>query len=157
MIIPMKGCETWFRLYEEFNESPESLEARWRIAMHWAAQERFDKAETILNEAQGLLKKYFEKLSSQQQKTDTILSLFHPPADSVITLFKLTELQARIDKLLTSIGPENRKGGSGAEKRLGKFLRLDPHGIQFPQQLEQLRTEMSVDDPLRDNVLLAAG
>ena len=150
-----RSRETWFRLYEEFNESPESLETRWRIAMHWAAQERFDKAETILNEAQGLLKKYFEKLSSQQQKTDTILSLFHPPADSIVTLFKLTELQTRIDKLLTLIGPENRKGGSGAEKRLAKFLRLDPHNIQFPQQLEQLRTEMNVDDPLRDNVLLS--
>ena len=83
------------------------------------------------------------------------MSLFQPPADSAMTVFKLTELQRRLDQLRNLIGSENRKGKAAAEKRLAQFVRLDPHGSFFAQQLEQLLSQIEKDDPLCDNVLLA--
>jgi len=150
-----RSRETWYKLYEEFGNSPESLEARWRIAMHWAGQGRFEQAESLLSYAQAMTAKYLEELSRQQQKSETLLSLFHPPPDSAMTAFKLTDLQRRLDQLRSLIGPENSKGKLGAEKRLAKFVRLDPHSNQFAQQLDELLAQMSPEDPLRDNVLLA--
>ena len=150
-----RSRETWYKLYEEFENSPESLEARWRIAMHWAGQGRFEQAEALLNYAQAMTGKHLDELSRQQQKSETLLSLFSPPADTAMTAFKLMELQRRIDQLLSLIGPENRKGKSGAEKRLARFVRLDPHSNQFSQQLEEMLAQMGPEDPLRDNVLLA--
>lgn len=150
-----RSRETWYRLYGEFGSSPESLEARWRIAMHWAGQGRFEQADKMLNEAQVILAEYLAHLTVQQQKSETLLSLFSPPAESAMTAFKLTELQRRLDQLRSLIGSENRKGKAGAEKRLARFVRLDPHGSLFSLQLEQLLAQMEPQDPLRDNVLLA--
>ncbi len=150
-----RSRETWYKLYEEFGNSPESLEARWRIAMHWAGQSKFEQAEALITYAQAMTGKYLEELSQQQQRSETLLSLFRPPADSAMTTFKLTDLQRRLAQLGSLIGPENRKGKSGAEKRLTRFVRLDPHSNQFAQQLEELLAQLSPEDPLRDNVLLA--
>lgn len=150
-----RSRETWYRLYGEFGNSSESLEARWRIAMHWAGQGRFEQADKMLNEAQVMLAEYLARLAAQQQKSETLLSLFSPPTGSAMTAFKLTELQRRLDQLRSLIGPENRKGKAGVEKRLAQFVRMDPHGSLFSQQLEQLLAQMEPQDPLRDNVLLA--
>ena len=40
-----RSQEIWYRLYTEFGNRPESLEARWRIAKHWAGQGRFEQAD----------------------------------------------------------------------------------------------------------------
>ena len=151
-----RSRETWYKLYEEFGDSPESLEARWRIAMHWAGQGRFEQAEALLNHAEAMTAKYLEELlQSQQRKSETLLSLFYPPPDSVMTVFKLTDLQRRLAQLHSLIGSENRTGRPGTEKRLARFVRLNPHSNEFAQQLEELLTQMGPEDPLRDNVLLA--
>ncbi len=150
-----RSRDTWYRLYGEFGDSPESLEARWRIAMHWAGQGRFQHADELVGQAQTMIAKRLEKIAKQQPRVESLFSPFRQPADSVMTMFSLIELQRRLDQLRSLISPENRTGKAGAEKRLAKFIMLDPHSQQFAQQLEQLLAQMDPEDPLRDNVLLA--
>jgi hypothetical protein len=151
-----RSRETWYRLYGEFVDSPESLEARWRIAMHWAGQGRFREAEALVEQAAAMVAKRLDEFVKQQPRSETLFSLFNRPADSVMTASNLIDLHRRLDQLRSLIGHENRKGKVGVEKRLVIFVRLDPHGQQFGQQLEQLLQQIDRDDPLRDNVLLAA-
>ena len=51
---------TWVRLYEDYPNSPEAIEARWRIAKRWAGLGKFTEARNILGQAINSVK---EKLS----------------------------------------------------------------------------------------------
>jgi hypothetical protein len=167
-----RSREVWYRLYAEFGNSPESLEARWRIAMHWAGQGRFEKAETLIDDAQKLLDERLKMLAKDQPAEDLLFSLFHPPGDSVETISRMTELQRNLSQLRTLISTDNRttpavlpprllskteKGAAGADsaKRLARFVMLNPHSPAYAGQLEEMLAEMGKNDPLQDNILLA--
>ena len=150
-----RSREIWYRLYREFGDSPESLEARWRIARHWAGQGRFEQADELLAEAQSKLQEQLDLLEKEQPWDETFFSPFRPPADSVMTTFKLTELQRKLNQLRNLIGAENRTGESSSAEHLAKFVMLNPHSQQFLQQLNELLVQIGDDAPLRDNILLA--
>ncbi len=146
----------WHRLYEQFPDSSESLEARWRIAMDWAGRGEFGQADRLLKEAQGKLVEKLRLLEEEQPPSDTFFSPFRPVADSAMTAFKLTELQSKLKLLRSLISAENRVGGADTEKRLARFVMLNPHSADFLWHLdEDLLKKMGEKDPLRDNVLLA--
>jgi hypothetical protein len=145
----------WYRLYREFSNSPESLEARWRIAKHWAGQGRFERADKLLTEAQTIAAERLKLLEKEQKQGETILGSFRPPADSVMTAFKLAELQRRLNELRHLISPENRTDKPGTEERLAKFAMLNPHNRDYARDIEALLEQMGDKDRLRDNVLLA--
>jgi len=108
----------------------------------------------LLEEAQRMIASRRET-AQQPQKSDSLFGLFRPPADTVMTEFKLAELERRVNQLLMLIGPENRGRDDSSADRLARFIRLDPHSLDYPQHLDGLLEQMEDDDPLRDNVLLA--
>ncbi|MHC4461654.1 MAG: hypothetical protein ACYS6W_05510 [Planctomycetota bacterium] len=153
---PYEGSrEIWWLLYIDFGNSPESLEARWRIARHWAGQGKFEQADELLGEAQDKLSERLKLFEKEQTKGDTFFSPFCPPADSAMTKSKLEELQRRLNQLRHLIGKENRTDKPTSAKRLARFVTLNPHASDYAWHLEELLKQIGEDDPLRDNILLA--
>ena len=157
MIIRTEGVfGIWLRLYEEYPQSAESLEARWRIAEKMGgAWEDLQRRDNLLAEAQKMLKEKLSQADIEQKQTDNIFSLFRSPADTVMTAFKLTELQVRIFQLQQLCGPENLKGDQRSADRLAKFVMLNPHSRQYAGQLEELLQANKRKDGFYDNLLLA--
>ena len=146
----------WYRLYEEFPQSSESLEARWRIAKDWAGQGKFEQADKLLVQAQDMVAERLEVFKEEQQpQSDAVFGLFRSPADSIITASKLTELQRRVNQLRLLIGPDNRTDEPGSAGRLARFVMLNPHAFEYKQHLDGLLEQMGDKDLLRDNILLA--
>lgn len=154
---PYEGSrEIWYRLYSKFGESPESIEARWRIAKHWAGQGKFELAEELLVQAETMLAAERSKLLEKEQTSDeSLFGLFRLPADSVMTVPKLNELQRRLDQLQTLIGHENRTDEAGTIERLAEFAMLNPNASDYSQRLDGLLEQIEEKDRLRDNILLA--
>jgi hypothetical protein len=146
---------TWYRLYSQFGDSAESIEARWRIAQHWAGQGRFEEADGLLIEAQQMVSAQLKIFEEQQPQAETLFSPFRPPADSAMTKSKLIELQRRINQLRNLIGEENKTKRDDSEQRLAKFATLNPHGPDYARELEELLEQTGEKDPLRDNILLS--
>jgi len=145
----------WYQLYRYFPDSPESLEARWRIAMHWAGLGRFGLADSLLEQAQQMMHGKIELVNSQQTQAENLFSTFRPPSQTVMTSLKLDELSRRISSLRTLISSANRTEEPASEQRLAEFVILNPHSEEYPEQLGRLLTGMADNDPLKDNVLLA--
>jgi len=145
----------WHRLYQYFPASAESIEARWRIARDWASRQRFDQADELLREAQNMAAERLAKLRAEQSPGEGLFGLFHSPANSAMTVFKLTELQRRLDQLRLLIGAENRTDDPGSLERLARFIRLNPHAPDYAEHLNGLLEQTDDKDRLRDNILLA--
>jgi len=146
----------WFRLYSSFRDSPESLEARWRLARRWVGLVDLEKAQALLQEAETALR---EQLAVGERTpsvpSDDLLGVFRRPAASVMTPAKLRDLQGRIYELRMLLAPENLTGGDGAPGRLARFVTLNPHSLEYGEQLALLLTQTGDKDGLRDNLLLA--
>ena len=150
-----RSQDTWYWLYSRFGDSPESLEARWRIAKDWAGRGEFEQADKLLAEAQDMVAERLKLIEKEQTNGETLFSLFRPPADSVMTGFKLAELQRRLNQLRALIGSENRTEKAASRSRLARFAMLNPHSSYYARLLGELLEQASDDDPLRDNILLA--
>jgi len=145
----------WWSLYKDFGKSPESIEARWRIARHLAGQRTFAQADELLAEAEVMATKRLKEMEQQPAASETFLGLFHAPADSVMTKVKLEQLDMRLKELRYLIGPENRTDKKDTQKRLAIFVMLNPHARDYGWRLEELLEQTDKNDPLRDNILLA--
>jgi len=153
---PHRGSlPVWHRLYKYFPQSSESIEARWRISHDWAGQERFARADALLGEALEMVALRLEELEGQQPPGEALFSLFQPPGDSVMTVFKLTEVQRRLNQLRALIGEENREDDPGSIERLAMFVKLNPHSPDYEKRLNGLLELTEGKDCLRDNILLA--
>ncbi len=153
---PQEGSrEIWYRLYRRFGDRPESIEARWRIARHWAGQERFDLADALILEGKNMLERQLARLSREVPEKDTIFRLFHRPMDTVMTPVKLLELQTRLCRLQTLIGKENQCAGPESSQHLAQFVLLNPYSRDYARQLDVLQEQLDQKDCLRDNVRLA--
>lgn len=150
-----RSREIWYRLYSQFSNSPESLEARYRIAIHWAGQGKFEEAETRIADALTLLDERLKILANNQPTEESLFGLFRPPPDSVMSASKLTDLQRKLNQLRTLIGSDNLTAKPDSEKRLARFVMLNPNNPGYAGQLDRLLSEMGKNDPLRDNILLA--
>ena len=155
----------WDRLYAtaDYNDSPESIEARWRVARHMSGQhelagpsliEELDKAQNVLAEATDLIERQLACDGSDGRISDSLFSAFRPPARTVMTEMRLRELRRRVYELATLIGEENRRGAEGAAGRLAAFVALDPHSPEYEQELDALLARTGPDDGLRDNIEL---
>ncbi len=149
-----RSGEIWFGLYRDFGWTPESAEARWRIAKHLSGRGRFTQAGTFLDQAQTIAEEQLV-LENGSSRSESLFSAFRPPAETVMTQVKLRELHRRIHELKTLIGDQNLEGSEGAADRLAKFVMLNPHGMQYSQQLDTLLSLSKPEDGLHDNLLLA--
>lgn len=179
----------WYSLYRDFPESPESIEARWRIAYDRAGSERsaeahellgeleaakevaedangvlseaevmqrrFEQADKLLSEAKEMIVNRLATLASEKADEASLFELFHPPADSVMTEFKLRELLRRVNQLRLLISSENRTDEAGSMERLARFVRLNPYSLDYGGHLSGLLEQTQDGDRLRDNILLA--
>ncbi|MHC4191601.1 MAG: hypothetical protein ACYSUB_18295, partial [Planctomycetota bacterium] len=94
-------------------------------------------------------------LEAKQEQSDSFFGRFRPPADSAMTVSKLTELQRRLSHLRSLISSENRTNGPKSASHLARFVMLNPHAPGYEQRLDELLNKMSENAPLRDNVSLA--
>jgi hypothetical protein len=151
-----KNRQTWWELYRNFANSPESIEARWRIARHRAGQQMFKEAEKLIAEAQTMLAaEKTKQLEAESESSGKLFGLFRRPADSVMTIPKLNELQRRLYQLQVLVSSENRTEEQGSMERLARFVKLNPHAPDYAQYLDALLGQTEDGDPLRDNILLA--
>jgi len=151
-----RARKTWWTLYRDFGNSPESLEARWRLAKYHAGQSAFGRAEELLAEAQIMLAAEQTRLHEvERESSGGLFGLFRKPADSAMTPRKLDDLQRRLDKLQLLISSENRTDEPGSIERLAKFVMLNPHASDYAQHLDGLLEQTEGEDKLRDNILLA--
>ncbi|MEN8127558.1 MAG: hypothetical protein ABFR90_07100 [Planctomycetota bacterium] len=145
----------WRELFDKFPDSPESLEARWRIAMHEAGKGKFDKANEYCQSAQVMIHELMSKeIQTQPEEPGSIIAAFQVPPKTVISSFKLHDLQIRFRKLRSLLSEENRGADKEAGERLSEFLRLNPYKPDYPVRLESLTKRAPRDDGLRDNLLL---
>ena len=147
----------WYRLYEQFPQSSESLEARLRLATHLASTGRFQKADELFQEIRILATAKLSELEQEQVQmaSSSVFSSFAPPPSSAITAFKLNEIQRRVDELAGLISSQNYSSDAGTQIRLARFVMLNPHALEYPAQLESLLSQTNEKDPLRDNLLFA--
>ena len=156
----------WRDLLERFPLSPVAVEARWRLARLLAARQpknnddayHFKEALDFLTEAQQHCRRFLQ----QQQEEDELRALqagplaaifTHPPP--TITNQQLKSLRQRIGHLTSLIAKENRTGHLRHEARLAAFVDLDPHELNYEQQLTLLKLDSPQPDPLIDNIELA--
>ncbi|MDO8303824.1 MAG: hypothetical protein Q7T18_11330 [Sedimentisphaerales bacterium] len=148
----------WYKLYEQFPQSSESLEARLRLATHLAGNKQlFQKADDLLQETHRMIANKLKEMEQEQAQTASlaVFSSFAPPPSSAMTAIKLTELQRRRGELARLISAENYTIDAGTRARLARFIALNPHSLEYPAQLEALLVQTDEKDPLRDNLLLA--
>ncbi len=150
-----RSAEIWFRLYRDFGNSPESLEARWRIAKLWAGRNIFEQADELLAQTQTLVAEQITLLRAKQGPNESLFGLFRLPANTVMTVPRLNDLQRRLDQLRALIGPENRTDQTDSGEILARFVMLNPHSMNYPQQLDRMLQQTKNSDPIRDNILLA--
>ncbi|MFH1716016.1 MAG: hypothetical protein ABIF19_01585, partial [Planctomycetota bacterium] len=151
-----RARKIWWMLYRDFANSPESIEARWRVAWHQAGRGVFKQTQELLTEAQAMLDAERAKLlEAEKEPSGKLSGLFRPPADSVMTLPKLDDLQRRLDQLRILISPQNRTDEPGSFERLTRFVMLNPHASGYAQQLDGLLEQTEEGDRLRDDILLA--
>lgn len=144
----------WKELFDSFPESPESLEARWRIAMHLAGQVQFDQASEYCQTAQARIGELMSsEPEAQTEESGSVFAAFRKSPTTIMTSFKLHELQIRFGKLQSLLSAENRSDDNNAKQRLAEFLRLNPHESNYPAQLDRLLERTPEGDGLRDNLL----
>lgn len=146
----------WQELYDRFPQSPESLEARWRLARHDAAEGRFERAIQLCQVTQSMIQEQLGRLESDlQPDKESIWSAFYKPMYTAMTPLKLRDLDRRVRTLQRLIDRENQGVDEASRRRLAVFVGLNPYAMEYSTRLESLLREMGKDDPLRDNVLLA--
>ncbi len=150
-----RSAELWHRIYRDFGRSPESIEARWRIAKHWAGAGRFEQADALAAEAQTMIRERLSRLEQLSADDDTIFKPFRAPSATAISASKLDDLRRKCAELRSLIGEENRTDEPSAQRHLAEFVMLNPYTTEYSWHLDRLIEQMGETDPLRDNVLLA--
>ncbi len=150
-----KTLPIWQKLLNEFPESPEALEARWRIAMLLAGRQRFEKAAELCELTEGMIVERLKLVDEAQTATGAFSTAFSSPAVTVITPFKLKELEKKVQKLRALVNGQNHTESEESKSNLAEFILLNPYSMDYPQRLDRLIAATDEKSPLRDNVLLA--
>lgn len=146
----------WQELFESFPQSPESLEARWRIARFEAGKGSFEKAQSLCEVSLAMIREQLEKETASQSigESDSIFASFREPARTVITPRKLRDLQTRFRLLLSRISKENRGTDEVSRRLLASFITLNPYSQDYGLRLDEILAQATPNSGLRDNVLL---
>ncbi len=147
----------WQELFNRFPQSPESLEARWRLAWHDAAEGRFERAMELTQVTRTMVRQELERAEQQaaQQAGESIFAAFEPPSPTVLGRRKLRNLDLRLRNLQRLLEPERRGSTDAARRRLAVFIGLNPYALDYEARLNTLLSEMTEEDPLRGDILLA--
>ncbi len=162
----LQSKSTWKQLIDLHRTSDPAIEARWRLARILASHQpegenerfQFDQAQQLLNEAYINCKETIAKRSKvtapEPFMSEKLGSLFNVSLPT-ITNERLSYLKNRISLDALLLGTENRTGHLEHEKRLAKFMSLDPHQLNYEQDLQELKINSPQPDPLLDNIEMA--
>lgn len=150
-----RNLSIWEKLFNEFPQSDESLEARWRIAMHLAGGQKFDKAKSFCEFTKARLIKRLGQIAGAPSDSDAVLAVFTKGSSLVITAFKLQNLRQKLNRLELLLANAETMKTPDARERLGRFIMLNPHGRDYSMQIDKLLDETTEADPLKDDLLLA--
>jgi hypothetical protein len=150
-----ENLHIWQDLLVRFPDSPEALEARWRIAVQEAGNGRFREAVGLCEVDLTLLEKVLPSLQDSPSASGSLLTIFSPPADTAMTPYKLQDLRTRLLVLKETLSPVNQGTTEEGKRRLARFVILNPYSRNYAQRLEELQAELPAGDPLEDNVQLA--
>ncbi|MEN6385848.1 MAG: hypothetical protein ABFD79_11720 [Phycisphaerales bacterium] len=143
----------WHRLFSEFPDSPESIEARWRRAVHLAGMGEFGHTQEMINESLAMIVREMEKAAAESSEiTGTI---FRKPAKTVMTDYELKKLRRKFLYLQSLISPENVGTDVKNKKVVAQFIILNPHDVLYKSQLDYLLEQAGENSPLKDNIILA--
>ncbi len=145
----------WYKLYDEFPQSAEALEARWRIAMHLAGQEKFEKAAELCELTQEMVAERLKLLEETKVKSGAFSTAFTSPAATAVTSFRLGDLQRKLQKLAALLSKENLAQSDESKNTLAQFVILNSYSMEYHHQLDGLLAAIEEKNPLRDNILLA--
>ncbi len=145
----------WHKIYEGFPQSPESLEARCRYATHQAGRGQFEKAIELCEVAETMAQEHLVAMRKQSDGSEAFWTAFSPPAQTVMTGPKLKKLLQRIRQLKSIIGEQNRMKSQDSQRRLARFVILNPYRRDYAEKLDELLAGSSPSAPLIDNLLLA--
>lgn len=143
----------WHRLFFEYPNSTESIEARWRRAVHLAGMEQFSSARQLIDEALAMVKD--ESIRTINISADETEKIFRKPQTTVITEFELKKIKRKLQYLRGLISSENLGGGDKTRLLLAQFILLNPHDRSFKLHLDNLLAQAGESSPLTDNILLA--
>ena len=144
----------WWHLYRESNNSSESIEARWRIAMQLAGTGNFEKANELCDIALNMLKKQTSQLQYTPTQADVDFKIFSDPPDTVMTLPILNELEFRLNELTTLINKSNYQDDPNSRDSLAKLVTLNPYQLDYQMNLDLLLAKTSEKNNLIDNIYL---
>lgn len=150
-----ENLHLWQDLLVRFPDSPEALESRWRLAVHLAGKGQFKEARDLCGVALALLEKVLPSFSEPPMAAGSFTTAFGRPIQTAMTHYKLQDLRSRLQVLMETISEANQGTTEAERQRLGRFVLLNPYGIQYPRQLEDLLSATSETDGLRDNLLAA--
>lgn len=142
----------WFKLYKEYSTSSESIEARWRIAMHLAGEGKFERADELCDISLNMIDKQLQAVRDETVQEDTAYNIFQEPPKTIMTFAKLENLRLRVNNLKALISKDNQKGN---KDYLGKYVMLNPYSFDYQQQLEVLSSKVGKRSGLSDNILLS--
>jgi len=143
----------WVRLYRDYPDSPESLEARWRIAVNLCRKGDFETAVSLCREAVVIADKLENTLPTE---TANDAAIFNPPAWTVITERKLDDIRFHLKALAEFLDNNDVLSEPGFKLRLATFIGLNHYDIDYKKQLSALLVSEPEKDPLRDNIQLAS-
>lgn len=143
----------WHRLFSDYPNSIESIEARWRRAVHLAGMEKFSYAVELIDSALAMVNK---ELNRQSFLTaDESEKIFRKPQATVITDFELKKLKLKLEYLRQLIGSENLIDDAKTRQTLAQFILLNPHDRLPTDYLDELLRQAGEKSPIADNILLA--
>ncbi len=150
-----RNLSIWERLFNEFPGSDESLEARWRMAMHLAGEEKFEQASSFCKVTKSILNKRLEEVENAPSDSQAVLGVFAKGPTSVMKAFKLQNLRQKLNQLELFLGNARSMKTQAEKERLGRFIILNRHGRDYALQIDKLLDESEDGDALKDNLLLA--
>lgn len=143
----------WHRLFFEYPDSIESVEARWRRAVHLAGMEKFSHARQLIDEALTMIEN--ESIRATSVSTDETEKIFRKPQAGVITEFELKKIKRKLEYLRNLISSENLGSDDKTQLLLAQFITLNPHDQFFRQYLDNLMAQAGEKSPIADNILLS--
>jgi len=143
----------WHRLFFEYPDSTESIEARWRRAVHLAGMEQFSSARQLID--QGLVMIKNESAAAAGASADETERIFRKPQTTVITEFDLKKIKRKLRYLRNLISSENLGSDEKTAHLLAQFILLNPHDQFFRLQLDNLLAQATDKSPIADNILLS--
>ncbi len=143
----------WHRLFFEYPDSTEALEACWRRAVHLAGMEQFSSARQLIDQALSMIKN--ESAGTAGASADETEKIFRNPQTTVITEFELKKIKRKLRYLRSLISGENLGSDEKTRNLLAQFILLNPHDPFFKTYLDNLLQRAGEKSPLADNILLS--